>query len=196
MPDNNFINQFPYSDFHELNLDFMLKKIKELEVITADIEDQFSKIVILTEDYIQQMIDDSIDANNLKLAQQLIDLKSQITAEYKGYVTAQINTLTVYINNQDVYYDNQAKGYADYALSEAKNYVDQEVMDYTMMINPITGVYEDVRYVVNDIVSYFHTNDALTAAEYDGLALDADTYDNYEISAYDYDFSGKTILMP
>lgn len=191
-----FINQFPYSDFHELNLDWILKKTKELEDTTAYLVEEFSKIHILTEEYIQSMIDAAIEANNEILAQQLIDLKADITTEYKGYVTAQINTLTIYIDNQDVHYDGLAQGYAASALSEAKDYVDAEVLDYTMMINPITGVYEDVRNVVDDIVSYFHTSDALTAAEYDALDLTASAYDAYDITAYDYDFSGKTILNP
>ena len=191
-----FINQFPYSDFHELNLDWLINKTKELEDTTKYLVEEFSKIEILTEQYIQAMINASIAANNLILAQQLIDLKAEITTEYKGYVTAQINALTVYIDNQDVYYDGLAQGYAASALSEAKDYVDAEVLDYTMMINPITGVYEDVRNVVEDIVTYFHTNDALTAAEYDALDLTASAYDAYDITAYDYDFSGKTILNP
>lgn len=191
-----FINQFPYSDFHDLNLDWLIKRTKELEDTTKYLVEEFSKIEILTESYIQSMIDSAIAANNLILAQQLIDLKAQITTEYKGYVTAQINALTVYIDNQDVHYDDLAQGYAANALSEAKDYVDAEVLDYTMMINPITGVYEDVRNVVEDIVTYFHTNDALTAAEYDALDLTASAYDAYDITAYDYDFSGKTILNP
>ena len=191
-----FLNQFPYSDLHELNLDLLIKKTKELEDITKYLTEEFSKIEILTEAYIQSMINASIAANNEILAQQLINLKAQITTEYKGYVTAQINALTIYIDNQDVHYDGLAQGYAASALSEAKDYVDAEVLDYTMMINPITGVYEDVRNVVEDIVTYFHTNDALTAAEYDALDLTASAYDAYDITAYDYDFSGKTILNP
>ena len=191
-----FLNQFPYSDLHELNLDWLIKKTKELEDTTKYLTEEFSKIEILTEDYIQSMINAAIAANNEVLANQLIQLKNDITTEYKNYVTSQINTLTVYIDNQDVYYDGLAQGYADTALSEAKDYVDAEVLNYTMMINPITGVYEDVRNVVEDIVTYFHTNDALTAAEYDALDLTASAYDAYDITAYDYDFSGKTILNP
>ena len=193
---DNFINQFPYTDFHELNLDWLIKKTKEHGDQIAYLNEEFAKITVLTEDYIQSMINSAIAANNIILAQQLINLKAEITTEYKGYVTAQINALTVYIDNQDVHYDQLAKVYANTALADAKDYVDAEVLDYTMMINPITGVYEDVRNVVNDIVSFFHTGDALTAGEYDALDLTAGAYDAYDITAYDYDFNGKTILNP
>lgn len=191
---NNFINQFPYTDFHELNLDWVIKRTKELEVTTAYLVEEFGKITVLTEEYIQQMINTAIETNNIVLYQRMLELKNEITLEYKGYVTAQINALKVYIDNQDVYFDNQAKGYAASALADAKTYTDGAVLDYTMMINPITGEYEDVRNVVDDIVTYFHSQDALTAAEYDALALDASYYDGKQLSAYDYDFSGKTLL--
>lgn len=193
---SNFINQFPYTDFHELNLDWVIKRTKELEETTKYLVDEFSKITILTEEYIDSMIKRAIETNNIVLYQRMLALKAEITTEYKNYVTAQINALTVYIDNQDIYYDQQAKSYAQTAESEAKAYTDSQVLSYTMMINPITGVYEDVRNVVDDIVYYFHTNDALTAAEYDALDLTASAYDAYDITAYDYDFSGKTILKP
>ena len=186
--------EFPHTRTYEGDLGYILKKLSEVADITAYLQEEFAKIVVLTEDQIQTMIDNAIAANNIILAQQLTNLKAQITAEYKGYVTAQINALTVYIDNQDAYYNSLSQGYASNALTQANAYTDSQVLSYTMMINPITGVYEDVRNVVDDIVSYFHTGDALTANEYDTLDLTAAYYDGKQLNAYDYDFNGKVLL--
>lgn len=186
--------EFPNTRTYEGDLGWIIKKLSEVADITSYLQEEFAKIVVLTEKQIQTMIDNAIAQNNLTWAQQLIDLKAQITAEYKGYVTAQINTLTVYINNQDVYYDQLAQGYAQSALTESKNYTDDQILSYNMMINPITGEYEDVRNVVEDIITYFHSNDSLTAIEYDTLGMTASDYDLKDLTAYDYDFNGKNLL--
>ena len=190
-----FVNQFPYSDFHELNLDWVIKTMKETETNIKTLQEEFSKIVILTEEQIEAMISAAIAANNIQLYNYLTTMREQITAEYKSYCNNQIANLTIYVDNQDSYYNEQAQSYAENALTEAKTYTDDQVLTYTMMVNPITGVYEDVRLVVNDIVSYFHTADALTAGEYDALDLTASAYDAYELTAYDYDFNGKIRLV-
>lgn len=201
-----FINQFPYSDFHELNIDWLIKITKESEAKIKSLEEEFAKIEVLTEEQIQLMINTAISSNNLtiyneinavkaNLENQISDLNADITARYKAYTDAQIALQKIYIDNQDVFYFDQAKSYSDSNLILAKNYVDSKILDYTMMINPITGVYEDVRNVVNDIVTYFHTDGSLTAGEYDALELTATVYDAYELTAYDYDFNGKNLLV-
>lgn len=189
-----FLNQFPYSDFHELNIDWLIAKTKELQDTTAYLMDEWSKITILTEEYINQMITTAIETNNLVLLNRMLELKEQAVTESKNYCNTQIQQLTVYVDNQDVYYNQLAQSYAQTAETNSKAYTDSQVLTYTMMINPITGEYQDVRDVVNDIVSYFHTGDSLTAGEYDALELTASDYDAYDITAYDYDFNGKTIL--
>lgn len=190
-----FINQFPYTDFHELNLDWLIKQTKDLVTQMNYLQEEFAKIEVLTEEQINAMISSAIETNNIQLYNDMTALKATITSEYRSYVQNQINLLTVYINNQDAYYNGLAHGYADSALSDAKDYVDAQVLNYTMMINPITGEYEDVRNVVDDVVSYFHTENALTAGEYDALDLTASAYDAYDLTAYDYDFNGKIRLV-
>lgn len=201
-----FINQFPYSDFHELNLDWLIKITKENQNKVKYLEEEFSKIEVLTEDQINQMIDSAIALNNITVYQAITQVKNDlmaslnqldidITARYKAYTDAQIALQKIYIDNQDVFYLNQAKAYSDNVLNLAKAYTDSAVLDYTMMINPITGEYDDVRVVVDDIVKYFHTDGSLTAQEYDDLELTASAYDAYDLSAYDYDFNAKNLLV-
>lgn len=199
---DKWINQFPYSDFHELNIDWVLKQIKANMEEIAYLKDEFDKIEVMTEAQINEMISHAIATNNVQLYQDMNLLKATITKEYTDYVTSKVNQLNnnisqlrVYVDNQDSYYDELAQGYATTALTEAKDYTDNTVLNYTMMINPITGVYEDVRNVVEDIVEYFHTENALTAGEYDALELTAEGYDSYELTAYDYDFNGKVLLV-
>lgn len=200
-----FINQFPYSDFHELNLDWLIKVTKSNQDSIKYLEEEFSKIEVLTQEHIQLMINQSIAANNVavysaieKVRDDLTDalnaLNVDITARYKAYTDAQIALQKIYIDNQDIFYFEAAKTYSDENLNLAKIYTDNKVLTYTKMINPITGVYEDVRNVVDDIVSYFHTGDSLTAYEYDALDLTAEDYDAYQLTAYDYDFNGKVRL--
>ena len=197
-----FINQFPYSDAHELNLDWVITAVKTLSGHVDALQEEMDQIEVMTKEEIEAMIDLAI---NTEVYPKLIELKNQITQEYQAYVQARITDLTayidninselrLYIDNQDVYYNNLAQSYADHAESEAKAYTDDKVLNVTMMINPITGEYDDVRNVVNDIVIYFHSENSLTAGEYDALDLTAAAYDAYQLSAFDYDFNGKLLL--
>lgn len=186
--------EFPHTRNYDGDLGWVVKKLKEVSDLTEYLNEEFSKIVILTQAQIQSMIDASIAANNITLRQELEALKIQITNEYKAYVDNQIHSLTVYVDNQDLYFDSLAQGYASTALADAKTYTDDQVMNFTLMINPITGEFEDVRDVVTDIVTYFHSEDTLTANEYDTLEMTADDYDLKELTAIDYDFNGKNLL--
>lgn len=190
-----FINQFPYSDFHELNLDWLLKITKDSAARIKELQEEFAKIEVLTEAQINDMISAAIESNNVALYNRMVKLKSEITDEYISYCNALIANLKVYLDNQDIYYDNLAKTYAANSLEQAKAYTDEQVLEYTLMINPINGEYQDVRIVVNDIISYFHSENALTAGEYDALDLTAAAYDAYQLTAFNYDFNGKNLLV-
>lgn len=198
-----FINQFPYSDAHELNLDWVINSVKTLSGHVDALQEEMNQIEVMTKEEIESMIELAIDT---EVYPKMVELKNQITLEYQAYVQSRISDLTayidninnelrLYIDNQDVYYNNLAQSYADHAESESKAYTDDKILNVTMMINPITGEYDDVRVVVTDIVNYFHSENSLTAAEYDALDLTAQDYDDYQLSAFDYDFNGKILLV-
>lgn len=61
------------------------------------------------------------------------------------------------------------------------------------MSSPFTGEYVPLEVVISELAA-LHRDDALTASEYDALAIDADYYDALDLSAYDYDWHGKTLV--
>ena len=189
-----FINEFPYSDFHELNADWLIKKTKDLLNRVRTLEDEMSQIEVMTKEEIEALINKAIEDENLYIFQALNDLHTTISNETLEAIRNAVNALTIYIDNQDSTYDQLAQGYATTAQNNAIAYTDSKVLDYTKMINPITGQYDDVRNVVDDIVYYFHSENSLTAGEYDALDMTAGHYDNKDLTAYDYDFNGKNLL--
>lgn len=190
----DFIHKYPYSNLHELNLDWLIDETRKLMSEMAVVQETLATIEVMTEDQIKALINSAIATNNIELYNRMLEYYNQITTEYKAYCNSQIAQLKIYVDNQDVYYNGLAQGYADTALINANAYTDNKVLNYTMMINPITGQYEDVRNVVDDIVAYFHTENSLTAGEYDALDMTAGYYDSKDLTAYDYDFNGKLRL--
>ena len=53
--------QFPYSNFHDLNLDWVLRKIKELWKGVADIDEKVENFFIETEPKIRDEVDKWLD---------------------------------------------------------------------------------------------------------------------------------------
>lgn len=190
----DFIHKYPYSNLHELNLDWLIDETRKLMSQMVTVQEILATIEVMTEDQIKALINSSIATNNIELYNKMLDYYNQITSEYKTFCNNQIAQLKIYVDNQDSYYDNLAHSYADNSLVQAKQYTDDKILNYTMMVNPITGQYDDVRNVVNDIVYYFHSEGTLTAGEYDALDLTAQYYDSKDLTAYDYDFNGKNLL--
>lgn len=189
-----FTHKYPYTDMHELNIDWLLERITTYEQTVKDLQDEFAKIHIVSEEYIQQMIDRAIAAEDYEVINKLEQLKQQLTSEYKTYVSQQINSLKNYVDIQDNIGINISKSYTDSAEARAKLYTDDKLINYTYMYSPITGEYMDVRDVVNQMVTYFHSQNALMASEYDVMELTASAYDAEQLTAYDYDFNGKNLL--
>ena len=61
------------------------------------------------------------------------------------------------------------------------------------MINPFTGTYDPIKTVI-EYLAGLHKAETYTATEYDALELDADTYDGYEVTAFNYDWFGKLYI--
>lgn len=190
-----FLEKYPFTDFHELNIDWLLTLVKKHDTSIAELQTLVSELKKMTPEEVQAMIDRSIMLNNQDIRSWLNDLHITIDSETNAKLSALDNSLRAYIDNQDRYYDVYAKAYAAGAVREAEAYADRKLNDYCYMYSPITGEYEDVRVVVQEIIAYYHGDEILTASEYDALDLTATAYDAYDLTAQQYDLQGKTLLV-
>lgn len=174
----NWQNNVTYAEY----LLGVLKKLNEMistvnehsefiDHYEGEIEEMRQELTQFEQDWAQFQID-----VNASITQQINSFK----AEVYGELTAQLTQLRSYIDVQD---------------QALHDYIDQVALGQIMVYNPATGMLQDLQSVINSLFDVSR-EDALTASEYDALELTATYYDGQDISAYDYDIAGKTLLMP
>lgn len=170
--------QFPYTNFHELNLDALARVVGNLQ---ADIDGLLDEAKAYT-DEIKKEVDD-------ELAAQITQVSNMISAAQEDF-NAEIRYIQSVIDS----YLESAENYTDQEVANLRGYVDQELANVGVnIVDPVTGIYGPVQDAIYSLYG-LHTGDTLTATEYDALALTATVYDGKQLSASDYDLNGKTLL--
>ena len=192
---------YPWSNTHELNLDWLIRKIKDisehidelekakeefnqtaaqLRAEMALIEGQVESITSLYETFV-----DDVNKRFAALEASLIDdldlFKQALEKEMQDLVDVTSGALGDMQTELD---DLEA------TLVHVLNNLPSEIR----MINPYTGEMDTLENIINYIADAGKT-DSLTATEYDALALTATAYDAYGLTAYQYDWEGKSLLV-
>lgn len=209
--DSNFPFNYPYTNFHELNLDWILAKVKELDSSVAEVlawklswDDTLNAItneLTILEGRVNDLTSQQIafiQEINQKFAdlaeqnrQEIADLIQSVDERFHILdlqVTGRLDQQDVLINAEIQSMTGQITGLA--------NELEQAILDLgsTFMVsNPLTGEQTTVQGAINALAA-LHALDALTAGAYDALALTASTYDAKGLTAYQYDFQGGNYL--
>ena len=175
-------NNFPYTNFHEMNLDWVIKKVKEIDQISKTVSellgrynDMFNKVTELSTEF------DSFDA-------QMQANFEQYAQEAAQYITSELNNFNTLLNEQAENYDRQLS-----QMNTRLSSIENTVIRAAYMESPFTGETVPVQQVIYELAS-LHTTDALTAAEYDAADLTAAAYDALQLTAYQYDWNGSTYI--
>ena len=92
----------------------------------------------------------------------------------------------------------EAKAYTDTVASHLEQEIQEISIGQISLFDPTTGLYSPLQVVVDNLYTLGRT-DALTATEYDtlddGEPLTATAYDTYDLTAYQYDNNGKSLLV-
>lgn len=191
---------YPWSNIHELNLDWLIKTTKEVSEHIAELEAVREELERTSE----QIKREIIELNNRVSGVE--DLYNTFTedinaefAELRAENIATFNSLTASINAQFETLETQVlRELANFGedltrLETELRSVLNNLPSVIQMVSPYTGEMETLEQIVNELANSGRT-DSLTASEYDNLALTAQSYDNHNLTAYNYDWHGASYL--
>ena len=198
--DNNFMNKYPYTDFHELNADYLLQRLKDVEskldTIKEDIE---SEVLAWVQEqlvpYEQQLNELITEVQNLERTTQ--ETLAQYDTRINNFIN-QVNAQIVEIRTELVNSINAVNALTDLKIEQNNIYllneITENVGDLFVVLNPFTGETVTIQDMV-DYLSAFHINDAI---DYDTMATRALTYtqvDALNITYTDLTLHGNTLYV-
>lgn len=186
---------FPYSNYHELNLDWLLSKVKEIqssidtinswkETFSAQINAQISNLISeVNEEFTQLKAD---------IEKEFTDYRTETDAKFEAQraeTDKQFASLTDAVNARLTAFDGRI---AD--IESKLHDIENNLPTLVHVTNPFTGMSDIIQNVINALADA-QRGDALTASAYDALTKTAAGYDAYNITAVNYDFNGKSMLV-
>lgn len=178
---DGFINKYPYTDFHELNADYLLLRLKNIETQLTSLEETIKGEVIewVTEqlepyerelqtlisqvEHLQQETEETLRAYD----QRITNFQNSVNGQL-----AQIRSdLIDSINAVNALTDLKIEQNNIYLLNE----ITENVGDLFVVLNPFTGETVTIQEMV-DYLSAFHITDAI---DYDTMNSRALTYTQF-----------------
>ena len=172
-----FFNKYPYQDLHELNLDWLLKEMQDLDAkLDSAIAEITSEVIQVTKDYVDAKTAELVaEFNQLKadfiLVQTNVSTLNTAFADFTNYVNGEITFIKNYIDAQVNATNDRTDALIasnnQLLLAEMRTYLNQiEVINY------FTGELVTIQDMFNYLAS-LHLNQAI---DYDTMASRSKTY--------------------
>lgn len=176
-----FFNKYPYTDLHELNLDWIINEMKQLqEAMDGLLQEAIDQSTSNAEAYIDSKLGDLYTAFN-NLQNSFNTLRNDVTAD----MTALNNTVNAFTTNYSAqlsalrqYIDDSLSAQAlqtQLLISQNNAYLLSEMETYLAQIKVI-NYFTGEKVTIQDMFNYLaelHLNDSI---DYDTMALRAKTY--------------------
>lgn len=185
-------NKYPYTNLHELNLDWIIERIKEL---TETVQSESEAILAAAKEY----TDDQLS----NYQAQLNAFEAQVNNTVQSFQQTVYNMLTIQdskIRAFDKKIDDAIIGVnarTDLAIEQNNDYIMEQIAQGIVdikVVNYFTGALVTVQEMF-DYLAHFHLDDAISYSE---LAAAENTYN--QLIAYNMTYttlanSGKTIIQ-
>lgn len=196
----SFINKYPYTDFHELNADYLLARLKAVEEEIANIEESIKEE--LSEWLKEQLAPYEETLNNLiEEVNELSEETAETLASYDQRITDFINSVNDQLAGirQELIDSIQAvNDLTDLKIEQNNIYllneITQNVGDLFVVQNPFTGATVTIQEMI-DYLSAFHITDAITYNEMASRALTYNQFNALNITYTDLTLHGDTLYQ-
>lgn len=194
----SFINKYPYTDFHELNADYLLARLKAVEEQIATIEESLKEE--LSEWLKEQLAPYEETLNNL--IKEVNDLSEETEETLEAY-DQKINDFITTVNNQlagirqELINSIQAvNDLTDLKIEQNNIYllneITENVGDLFVVQNPFTGEIVTIQAMI-DYLSSFHITDAITYTEMASRGLTYNQFNALNITYTDLTLHGDSL---
>ena len=192
-------NMFPYSNFHELNLDWILNELKEFS-------GQLEEFRIRLDTVREGILADSKEYTDAAIAEKYGEFQqqyNQLVIQIDQFQTAINNTLKGFQDQFDDYKEYttaevlSAKAYTDAAIEQNNEHLLDEITKQSIgikVLNPFTGE----RIPIQDMIDYlsdFHMQNAILVNTVIGRNNTVNQMIAYNASCTDLAMNGATIVV-
>ena len=192
--------EYPYLNLNDLNLDYLLKRIRLIETKIQTIKEEIEGEIF---EWVQEQLRPFEEQLNA-LIEEVNNLSENVTETLEAY-DERITNFEISVNNkiaairQDlVNAINAVNELTDLKIEQNNtwllNEISQNVGDLFQVLNPFTGTYMSIQEMI-DYLSAFHINDAI---DYDTMAARALTYNAFaalNITYTDLTLHGNTLYV-
>ena len=154
--------------------------------------EQVNKNTSWIENYEDQYekLQEEINLINEKLVIMQNDLDTKAT---KSELQTAISNLNTSLRELITSEYNVLKEYVDTGFEDLQYQIDHIDVGNISLYDPTTGLQSPIQVVIDNIYDQTRT-EAITAGEFDALELSATEYDSKQITAFNFDRYGKTLL--
>ena len=172
-----FFDKYPYTDFHELNLDWLIAEMKALETkLDNAIADITAAVIADVKDYVdEQLADLETEFAQIKIdfanVQRNVDTLNDAFADFTTYVNGQIAFIKNYIDAQV----NAVNDRTDALIASNNQLLLQEMRTYLNQIQ-VVNYFTGELVTIQDMFNYLAMLHLQQAIDYDTMASRAKTY--------------------
>lgn len=196
----SFIHKYPYTDFHELNADWLIEKITKVEAsidgIKESIEDEMKEWVKgELKPYTDRLDALILEVNNLEdtVDGKLAELDAEVD-RFEAEVNAKITLIQQNISAQ-ISAVNQLTDTKIAANNEVlMERITSELGSVVTVVNPFTGARVTIQAMV-DVLASFHIEDALDYATMNSRAKTYTQFNALNISYTDLLLHGGSLYV-